>query len=413
MLTAVLNADATVTLYIDPAHPRYVELMAEFAQGQRDHCRAQHTDAVKLSEATDAPPSPDVQHADDILEQAIEAARDLSNDVRRKVRELARREFETPSDLLTELRKLLGTTAQKMAKVVGDAVLAAWLVGQRDVVRKTNIEDVAEPFTPHVFRTVETIAQPAAAAPPTVPPTMGAAGGGAGEPPGTPQPGSFDDDEPAYVFPLIETAANNLARKQVMTAEQFYAAAAQARQVGFTVSNVASEDTIAKVQDALIEDIQTGGTLRAFQERMVDIVDTSPLSESHVETIYRTNIANAYSEAQKRILEHPLVASEFPYVEYHAAHDGRVRRDHLEMEHLGINGTNVYRADDPVIRKFWPPWAFNCRCVVIPIPLEVAAERGIPEAVRWQETGVAPVSPVFVPHPPFDLPPGWASSQVA
>jgi len=412
MLTATLNADATVTLYIDPAHHRYVELMAEFAQGQREQCKAQHAEAVKLSGVDDTPPPPDQQHADDILEQAIEAARNLSKEVRRKVRELSRREFETPSDLLTELRKLIGTVTPRMAKTIGDAVLASWLVGQRDVVRKARIDDAAEPFSPHVFRAVEAIAQPAATAPPTLPPAMPSAGAGAGEPPTTETAtGTPDDGEPDYVFPLIETAANSLARKQVMTAEQFYAAAAQARQVGFTVSHVASEDTIAKVQDALIEDIQDGGTLRAFQDRMADIVDVSPLSESHVETIYRTNIANAYSEAQKRILEHPLVATEFPYVEYHAAHDGRVRRDHLEMEHLGINGTNIYRADDPVIRKFWPPWSFNCRCVVVPIPLEVAAERGIPEAVKWQETGVSPVSPSFVAPPPFDLPPGWVSSS--
>jgi uncharacterized protein with gpF-like domain len=43
---------------------------------------------------------------------------------------------------------------------------------------------------------------------------------------------------------------------------------------------------------------------------------------------------------------------------YYATHDARVRDDHLAMETLGLDGTNIYRADDPIWREYLPPWDF-------------------------------------------------------
>lgn len=77
------------------------------------------------------------------------------------------------------------------------------------------------------------------------------------------------------------------------------------------------------------------------------------------------------------------------------------------MEQLGIQGTNIYRADDPVIRKFTPPWRWNCRCHIIPMSIEDAAAAGITEAREWLRTGRPPIHPSWVHHPPFDLPKGW------
>jgi uncharacterized protein with gpF-like domain len=56
------------------------------------------------------------------------------------------------------------------------------------------------------------------------------------------------------------------------------------------------------------------------------------------------------------VLEHPLVADEFPYRLCSATHDSRTREaSHLEMEKWGQNGTAVYRADDPMWDELWPP----------------------------------------------------------
>jgi hypothetical protein len=77
------------------------------------------------------------------------------------------------------------------------------------------------------------------------------------------------------------------------------------------------------------------------------------------------------------------------------------------MESLGLDGTAVYRRDDPVWDLFYPPWGWNCRCVVIPLSVEDAAARGVKEAMEWMRTGRPPVVPQYVNPPPFSIPKGW------
>jgi hypothetical protein len=77
------------------------------------------------------------------------------------------------------------------------------------------------------------------------------------------------------------------------------------------------------------------------------------------------------------------------------------------MEQLGLDGTAVYRRDDPVWLKFYPPWGWQCRCIVIPLSVEDAAARGVKEAIRWVQTGRPPASPAWVKPLPFDIPKGW------
>jgi hypothetical protein len=101
------------------------------------------------------------------------------------------------------------------------------------------------------------------------------------------------------------------------------------------------------------------------------------------------------------------VADQFPYLLYTAVHDARVRPEHLQLERLGLDGTAVYRRDDPIWSLFLPPWAWNCRCHVIPVDVETAAEAGVGEARRWLRTGVPPAVPQYVAWPDFRPDPRW------
>jgi len=76
----------------------------------------------------------------------------------------------------------------------------------------------------------------------------------------------------------------------------------------------------------------------------------------------------------------------------------------------GLQGTGIYRADDPTWVKFRPPRHFNCRCGTRRLTVAMAAARGIKEAERWLESGQPPLSPEFVTPPNVELPTGWVSA---
>lgn len=137
-------------------------------------------------------------------------------------------------------------------------------------------------------------------------------------------------------------------------------------------------------------------------------VGASALTPAHVETVFRTNVLGAYAAGQKAVLAHPAVRSEFPYVAWYATRDTRVRPDHRAMETAGLDGTNVFRADDPALLAVWPPAGWNCRCKVVLLTLEDAAARGVREAIAWLASGLPPARPQFVAAVPLVLPAGWA-----
>ncbi len=226
-------------------------------------------------------------------------------------------------------------------------------------------------------------------------------------PPLAPPPGPGDGG-PVVRLPIVEAAQRDLAARNVMDADDFGRLEQDARRSAFTVARVSSLEAIERIQAALVHDIHEGGTLREFRARVEQALGESMLSPAHIETVYRTNVGAAYTQGLTEILEHPLVGDEFPYLEYHAVHDSRARKEHREMESLGMNGTNVYRRDDPVMRKFLPPWDWNCRCAVVPIGIEDAAAKGVKEAQEWLATGFPPVMPDWVPAPPFEPSPSFA-----
>jgi hypothetical protein len=212
-------------------------------------------------------------------------------------------------------------------------------------------------------------------------------------------------------YPIIDEAAKALAKKNVMTRSQFDLLDSAARQKAFTVAHVESLDTIAKIRNAMAESVEQGVDLAAFREKVLAAVDEGTfMSDAHLEVVFRTNVQTAFSDGQMKVLQHPFVRSGFPYASYEAIHDDRVEHTHLEMESLGIQGTNIYRINDPVFQLFRPPWRWSCRCSWIPMTVRMAASKGIAEAQQWLDTGVEPTPPAFVAMPSFRPPPGFERS---
>jgi ADP-ribosyltransferase exoenzyme/Phage Mu protein F like protein len=209
-------------------------------------------------------------------------------------------------------------------------------------------------------------------------------------------------------FPIIEEAAKELAKKNLVDRRTFDALTAATRAKAFTVAGVDAQDTLRKVRDALAENIEEGADFATFKAKVLEEVSPGTfLSDAHMETVFRANVQGAFSDGQMQVLSHPFVRSGFPYAEASAIHDDRVRPEHLEIEKIGIEGGPIFRINDPVFQTFRGPWDFNCRCSWIPLTIMQAAERGVSEAKKWASEGVEPTPPAFVQFPSFRPPEGF------
>lgn len=219
-----------------------------------------------------------------------------------------------------------------------------------------------------------------------------------------------DEPDPVVRFPLVEEAAQSLANRRLLTREEFDALAREVKYQAFTVASVDSQETLAKIRDALQQSIEEGPSLRVFKEKLAETLEASPIGPAHLETVYRTNIQTAFAVGRDNLAQNPVVASVFQYQEYLAIHDGRVDPQHLALESLGLNGTGVYRADDPFWDVFTPPWRYNCRCGVNLLTIEAAARKGVREAQEWMRTGEPPANPEWrLDYIPFRPDPGWGT----
>lgn len=212
-----------------------------------------------------------------------------------------------------------------------------------------------------------------------------------------PPPGStrffFFEDQPRLRFPLLEKAAENLARRKIMTREQWDSVTEKAQRDAFFITGDIAEQAIEKVRDELVEDINAGTSLGSFSDRVEDILSRSAIGPARLETIYRTNVQSAFRDGRETLASDPVVTELFPYQEYIPIRDARTRHDHAELGKLGLSGTAIYRRDDPMWDHFTPPWDYNCRCGVRLLTIEAAARKGVAEAREWLKTGVRPSDP--------------------
>ncbi|MGC4002894.1 MAG: phage minor head protein [Pirellulales bacterium] len=192
-----------------------------------------------------------------------------------------------------------------------------------------------------------------------------------------------DEPDPIVTFPGLEDAAKRLIDSQVVSPTEYYGMRQWARQSAFTISGRLETRTIERVHGILAENVKEGGDLKAFMRTVEAEIPALPISDAHLENVFRTNTLQAYSAAQDATLQTPIVADAFPYRAYYATADGRTRSSHEHLETSGIGGTNIYLADDPEWDRIRPPNDFNCRCRWIPMTIRQAARKGVPHAQEW------------------------------
>jgi SPP1 gp7 family putative phage head morphogenesis protein len=152
----------------------------------------------------------------------------------------------------------------------------------------------------------------------------------------------------------------------------------EARRKYFTVAGIEEANLLKIVQEALIEAIETGGTVDTFaqavRERGVKYTGRAygqalagqDLLDTHVRLIFRTNVLSAYNDGRRAIFDDPEAREQIPFYLYSAIDDDRVRPSHAAMD------GRIYRRDDPIWITWWPPNGYNCRCEVIPVTAEEA-----------------------------------------
>ena len=167
------------------------------------------------------------------------------------------------------------------------------------------------------------------------------------------------DSLPAGPLPFDE-AIEYFKHLLPMKEQEFYAIADEAKAMAFTVSALAQEEAIADafrlVQRAIEQGQSLGEFKKEFERRMA--AHGVGLTDSYIETVYRTNIQRAYNVGRYRQMTMPGVVKARPYWQYDAVNDSRTRPTHRAMD------GRVYPADDPVWDTWYPPNGFRCRCRV-------------------------------------------------
>lgn len=267
-------------------------------------------------------------------------------------------------EMLARARRTLSDFEPLLAETLLDADLASWLVGFDHVANRV---------------------------PAALIPALAERGGTI--PPRFTVPGVGEGGRPQFTLPLIDEAAKRIAKSRILSREQFDDLAAEAKRRAFTVAGIDSDSTLEKIRDTLSENVAQGTSLRRFEREIRQSISTSAIGSGHLENVYRTNVQQAFHDGHDALANDPVVSDVFPYQEYLAIHDGRVRPDHLALESLGLDGTGVYRRDDPFWNVFTPPWDYQCRCGVNLLTVEAAARKGVREAQEWLRTGQPPARP--------------------
>ena len=318
-----------------------------------------------------------------ILGRSLITAETIYSEIReRLVNELAKRaKYATFQEVLSIARAVLSDAEPIFAEHLADTDIAAWLAGYHWT---------SQQFPFWLNREFLIINE------------------GPPKPPSGKITWPWGDGEPTVRFPLLEKAAESLEERGILTREEFDLATAQAKMRSFTMAGENTTDTLEAIRDALATDVTEGTSLRGFREKFAQIVDASSLGPAHVENVYRTNVQAAFRDGRETLAANPIVNEVFPYQEYFAIHDARVREHHLALETLGLNGTAIYRRDDPFWERWTPPNGFSCRCGVSLLTLADAARKGVLEAQQWLETGSPPATPEWrFQFIPFENEPGF------
>lgn len=202
----------------------------------------------------------------------------------------------------------------------------------------------------------------------------------------------------------FEEAIEYFKDKVVLPPGQFYRIANEYKALAFTVAGYSKVELLKMFYDELIKAMENGTTMQEFKSNINDFLNNKGyvgLTNFQADNIFRTNIQTAYNAGHYKQMTDPTVMQLRPYWQYVAIDDRRTR-----LSHRGMNG-KVFRADNPIWDKWFPPNGYRCRCTVITLSKRQVEQRGLKvldEAPKFVEIDGHTVP--LLPDHNFDVNPG-------
>lgn len=144
----------------------------------------------------------------------------------------------------------------------------------------------------------------------------------------------------------------------------------QLRERAFTISGIENDELLKAIQSKLEEYVREGKTYREFlvdASQLFESFGVTPLAPYRIQTVFRTNLYNAYSAAQLDQINQ--MRDRFPMWRYVAILDSATRPDHA-----ALNGKIFRVGEGP-----YPPIDYNCRCTAQHLHMyQVDEERIVP-----------------------------------
>lgn len=121
----------------------------------------------------------------------------------------------------------------------------------------------------------------------------------------------------------------------------------------FAMARAAELHITQRAQEAIGEFLKSNGPTEALSKTIQEI---GPFSQAYADTVFRTNVANAYNQGRITQADDPELADIIVGFRYDGVDDWRTRDNHR----AGF-GT-IAPTDDPLWNTFRPPNGYNCRC---------------------------------------------------
>jgi SPP1 gp7 family putative phage head morphogenesis protein len=138
--------------------------------------------------------------------------------------------------------------------------------------------------------------------------------------------------------------------------------------LGFALAKSADQVITSRVRDLIMTSLKEGKPIR----NSVDAIDAlGDWSRGYAGTVYRTNLANAYSAGRFQVATRPSIRRVAPALQFVTQRDNSVRDGHAALD--GI----IAGVDDPFWMEWTPPLSYNCRCSLRLVPFSRAKSAGV------------------------------------
>ena len=182
----------------------------------------------------------------------------------------------------------------------------------------------------------------------------------------------------AFQVPQVpfEEAVQDILKRHPVIAKGWKATQEAYLKGGFAIARSSSKKITAHVQGTIAQSIKQGLSPSEATKQILDKIregdpEEFTYSRSYAETVYRTNMASAYTRGRIEQAKDPVFKRQIGAWMYVTAGDVDVRDNH-QAAHKFVAAT-----EDPVWKELRPPLGYNCRCALELVGRREALRKGI------------------------------------